>query len=77
METLLNVMLIRFTVLAGCLVVAALLLFTVALTLKRRGKLDDVRRYTDPAAKAALRAAARRLEGRISATPRSRDRGGR
>ncbi|GHD63171.1 MULTISPECIES: hypothetical protein [Streptomyces] len=77
METLLNVMLIRFAVLAGCLVVAALLLFTVALTLKRRGKLDDVRRYTDPAAKAALRAAARRLEGRTSATPRSRDRGGR
>ncbi|MEU8940894.1 hypothetical protein AB0C97_22940 [Streptomyces goshikiensis] len=77
METLLNVMLIRFAVLAGCLVVAALLLFTVALTLKRRGKLDDVRRYTDPAAKAALRAAARRLEGRIFATPRSRDRGGR
>ncbi|MFI9180620.1 hypothetical protein ACIGXG_00240 [Streptomyces goshikiensis] len=77
METLLNVMLIRFAVLAGCLVVAALLLFTVALTLKRRGKLDDVRRYTNPAAKAALRAAARRLEGRASATPRSRDRGGR
>ncbi|MER5570051.1 hypothetical protein ABT083_28115 [Streptomyces goshikiensis] len=77
METLLNVMLIRFAVLAGCLVVAALLLFTVALTLKRRGKLDDVRRYTDPAAKAALRAAARRLEGRTSATPRSRYRGGR
>ncbi|MFF2578038.1 hypothetical protein [Streptomyces goshikiensis] len=77
METLLNVMLIRFAVLAGCLVVAALLLFTVALTLKRRGKLDDVRRYTDPAAKAALRAAARRVEGRTSATPRSRDRGGR
>ncbi|MFD6468581.1 hypothetical protein ACFVQ9_25615 [Streptomyces goshikiensis] len=77
METLLNVMLIRFAVLAGCLVVAALLLFTVALTLKRRGKLDDVRRYTDPAAKAALRAAARRLEGRTSATPRSRGRGGR
>ncbi|MFE2928861.1 hypothetical protein ACIQF5_03840 [Streptomyces goshikiensis] len=77
METLLNVMLIRFAVLAGCLVVAALLLFTVALTLKRRGKLDDVRRYTDPAVKAALRAAARRLEGRNPATPRSRDRGGR
>ncbi|MGW1941643.1 hypothetical protein [Streptomyces goshikiensis] len=77
METLLNVTLIRFAVLAGCLVVAALLLFTVALTLKRRGKLDDVRRYTDPAAKAALRAAARRLEGRTSATPRSRGRGGR
>ncbi|MFI5640421.1 hypothetical protein ACIA8H_23850 [Streptomyces goshikiensis] len=77
METLLNVMLIRFAVLAGCLVVAALLLFTVALTLKRRGKLDDVRRYADPAVKAALRAAARRLEGRNSATPRSRDRGGR
>ncbi|MET7528730.1 hypothetical protein ACFWB1_01545 [Streptomyces goshikiensis] len=77
METLLNIMLIRFAVLAGCLVVAALLLFTVALALKRRGKLDEVRRYTDPAVKAGLRAAARRLEGRKPATPRSRDRGGR
>ncbi|MFD9468049.1 hypothetical protein [Streptomyces goshikiensis] len=77
METLLNIMLIRFAVLAGCLVVAALLLFTVALALKRRGKLDEVRRYTDPAVKAGLRAAARRFEGRKPATPRSRDRGGR
>ncbi|MFJ9614256.1 hypothetical protein [Streptomyces noursei] len=62
METYLNFMLVRFGVIVGGLVVLALLVFAVALALKRRGRLDDVRRYADPAMRAGLRAAARRLE---------------
>ncbi|MFF1919142.1 hypothetical protein ACFVW8_01000 [Streptomyces sp. NPDC058221] len=62
METYLNLMLIRFALVAGVLVVLALVVFTIALTLKRRGRLDQVRRYADPAVRAGLRAAARRLE---------------
>lgn len=63
METVLNLMLIRFGLIAAGLVVLALLAFGVALHFKRRGRLDDVRRYADPALKAALRAATRRLDG--------------
>ncbi|WP_037885012.1 hypothetical protein [Streptomyces sp. NRRL S-646] len=63
METYLNLMLIRFGVVVGGLVVLALLVFAVALRLRRRGRLDEVRRYAEPAARAGLRAAARRLEG--------------
>ncbi|MEU7638949.1 hypothetical protein AB0C11_23080 [Streptomyces sp. NPDC039016] len=63
METYLNFMLVRFGVIVGGLVVLALLVFAVALTLKRRGRLDDVRRYADPVVRAGLRAAARRFEG--------------
>ncbi|MFH8573752.1 hypothetical protein [Streptomyces sp. NPDC017993] len=62
METYLNLMLIRFGLLLGGLVVLALVVFAVALTLKRRGKLKQVRRFADPAVRAGLRAAARRLE---------------
>ncbi|MFI9724074.1 hypothetical protein ACIHFE_31270 [Streptomyces sp. NPDC052396] len=62
METYLNLMLIRFGLLAGGLVVLALAVFAVALTLKRRGRLDQARRYADPAARAALRMMAERLE---------------
>ncbi|MGV4925591.1 hypothetical protein K2224_19530 [Streptomyces sp. BHT-5-2] len=64
METYLNLMLVRFGVIVGGLVVLALLIFAVALTLKRRGRLDDVRRYADPAVRAGLRAAARRFDER-------------
>ncbi|WP_438489701.1 hypothetical protein [Streptomyces sp. S186] len=64
MERILNLMLIRFGVIAGGLVVLALLIFAVALILKRRGRLDDVRRYADPAVRAGMRAAARRLDER-------------
>ncbi|MBT2385623.1 hypothetical protein [Streptomyces sp. ISL-11] len=71
METYLNFMLLRFGVAAGGLVVLALAAFAVALTLKRRGRLDQARRYADPAVKAALRAAARRLEN--GSTTRRRD----
>ncbi|MGW1891561.1 hypothetical protein ACWCP6_15075 [Streptomyces sp. NPDC002004] len=76
METYLNLMLIRFGLVVGGLVVLALVLFTVALALRRRGRLDQVRRYADPAVRAGLRAAARRLEGRQSgAYQRARRRG--
>ncbi|WP_247746518.1 hypothetical protein [Streptomyces oryzae] len=61
METYLNLMLLRFGLLAGGFVVLALVVFAVALTLKRHGKLDQARRLTEPAARAAGRALARRL----------------
>ncbi|MFG2227499.1 hypothetical protein [Streptomyces sp. NPDC048644] len=61
METYLNLMLVRFGLMAAGLVVLALVVFGVALALKRRGRLDQARRYADPAARAALRYAARRL----------------
>ncbi|GAA3165073.1 MULTISPECIES: hypothetical protein [Streptomyces] len=63
METYLNFMLIRFGLIAAVLVVVALLVIAVALVLKRRGRLDQARRYADPAARAALRAATRRMTG--------------
>jgi hypothetical protein len=70
METYLNLMLIRFGLIVGGLVVLALVGFAIALALKRRGKLDQARRYADPAVRAGLRAAARRLEGGPSRTRR-------
>lgn len=60
MERVLNVLLIRFGLMAGGLVVLALLVFAVALVLKRRGKLGAARRYAAPAAQAV----SRYLEGR-------------
>ncbi|MER7985292.1 hypothetical protein ABTY53_06765 [Streptomyces noursei] len=60
METYL--VLVRFGVLVGGLVALALLVFAVALALKRRGRLDDARRYADPVVRAGLRAAVRRIE---------------
>ncbi|MFJ7206926.1 hypothetical protein ACIQWR_25760 [Streptomyces sp. NPDC098789] len=77
METYLNLMLIRFGLVAGGLVVLALLVFAVALALKRRGGLDEVRRYAAPVVRVGLRAAARRLEGRGNGAARSRREGGR
>ncbi|MFJ8162833.1 hypothetical protein ACIRBY_18170 [Streptomyces sp. NPDC096136] len=63
METYLNLMLIRFALLAAGAVALALLAFAAALALKRRGRLEQVRRRLDPLARSALRAAVRRLEG--------------
>ncbi|MFB7586461.1 hypothetical protein [Streptomyces sp. NPDC056169] len=77
METYLNLMLIRFGLIAGGLVVLALVVFAIALTLKRKGRLDEVRRYADPVVRVGLRAAARRFEDRQSGTSRSRRQGGR
>ncbi|MFJ8748466.1 hypothetical protein ACIREO_03845 [Streptomyces sp. NPDC102441] len=77
METYLNLMLIRFGLVVAGLVVLALLVFAIALTLRRRGKLDEVRRHADPVVRAGLRAAARRLEGRTHGAVRSRWQDGR
>ena len=77
METYLNLMLIRFGLIVGTLVVLALLVFAIALTLKRRGRLDEVRRYADPVVRAGLRAAARRLEDRRNGASSSRRQDGR
>ncbi|WP_405743822.1 hypothetical protein OG422_18925 [Streptomyces sp. NBC_01525] len=63
MEAYLDFMLIRFGVLAAVVVALALLLLGAAVVLKRRGRLDRARRYADPAARAALRAATRRVTG--------------
>ncbi|GHF38537.1 MULTISPECIES: hypothetical protein [Streptomyces] len=64
MQRYLDFMLIRFGLVAGGIVVLALVVFAVALTLKRRGRLDQVRRHADPAVRAAMRSAARRLGDR-------------
>ncbi|MFI1160102.1 hypothetical protein [Streptomyces sioyaensis] len=55
MERVLNLLLIRFGLIVGGLVVLALLAFAVALVLKRRGRLDAARRHAAPAAHAASR----------------------
>ncbi|MFF5205914.1 hypothetical protein [Streptosporangium sp. NPDC000396] len=52
METVLNLLLIRFGVIVGGLVLIALIAFAVAVALKRRGKLDQTRRYAAPVARA-------------------------
>ncbi|MGW2922984.1 hypothetical protein ACWDBF_34645 [Streptomyces angustmyceticus] len=54
-ERVLNLLLIRFGLIVGGLVVLALLVFAVALVLKRRGKLGAARRYAAPAAHAVGR----------------------
>ncbi|MEF3113405.1 hypothetical protein [Streptomyces chrestomyceticus] len=77
METYLNLMLIRFGLIIGGLVVLAALVFAIALALRRRGRLDAVRRCADPAVKAGLRAAARRFEGGKGGEPGPRGRDGR
>ncbi|MFD0379469.1 hypothetical protein [Streptomyces sp. NPDC127112] len=74
METYLTYMLIRFALLAAGVVAVALLVFAVALVLKRRGRLDQVRRQVDPLARSALRAAARRLEDGAAGTRRKGER---
>lgn len=66
METVLDLLLIRFAVIAAGITVLALVVFAVALSLKRRGRLDDVRRSLEPLARAALRTAAARRTGRRS-----------
>ena len=65
MEIVLNLLLVRFALIVGGLVVLTLVVFAVALALKRRGRLDDARRYAAPAARAAVR----HLEGRRAARP--------
>lgn len=55
MEIVLNLLLVRFALIVGGLVVLTLVVFAVALALKRRGRLDDVRHYAAPVARAAVR----------------------
>ncbi|MDF0531293.1 hypothetical protein P0W64_00445 [Tsukamurella sp. 8F] len=79
LETVLNVLLIRFGIVVALVGMAAVVVFALALRLKRRGRLDAARRrYGAPAARAmrgysrrrggltraALDEAARRLEDR-------------
>ncbi len=66
METVLNLLLIRFGVIAGAVVVVALVVFAVAVALRRRGRIDQARRYAEPTA----RAIARYLNDRGSARSR-------
>ncbi|MEV7908500.1 hypothetical protein [Streptomyces anulatus] len=66
METVLNLLLIRFGVIVGALVVVALIVFAVAVALRRRGRLDQARRYAEPTA----RAIARYLDDRDAARSR-------
>lgn len=65
METVLNLLLIRFGVIVGALVVIALIVFAVAVALKRRGKIGQARRYAEPLA----RAIAQRLDRDTSHSP--------
>ncbi|MEU8682679.1 hypothetical protein [Streptomyces sp. NPDC048611] len=72
MEQVLNLLLLRFGLLVGGLVVLALLVFAVALALRRRGRLGELRRYAAPAA----RAASRHLGDRGTTRGRGASRGG-
>ena len=51
METVLTMLLIRFGLIVGGLVVLALVVFAVALVLRRRGKLDSARERVAPLAR--------------------------
>ncbi|MFD5397796.1 hypothetical protein ACFWJW_26730 [Streptomyces sp. NPDC127097] len=72
MEQVLNLLLLRFGLLVGGVVVLALLVFAVAVALRRRGRLGEVRRYAAPAA----RAVGRRLDARGAARGRGASRSG-
>lgn len=50
-----TLLLIRFAVVAGALVVIGLGVFAVAVRLKRRGRMDQVRRSVEPLTRAAAR----------------------
>ncbi|MGW3498992.1 hypothetical protein [Streptomyces sp. NPDC001020] len=62
METALTYLLIRFAVIAGGLVILALVVFAVALALKRRGKFDDAKRRVAPLVREGVRLWAQRAE---------------
>lgn len=51
LETVLNLLLIRFALIVAGVVVLALLAFAAALVLRRRGGMDEVRRSVAPAAR--------------------------
>ncbi|GHG64401.1 hypothetical protein [Streptomyces griseocarneus] len=60
METALTFLLIRFAVIVGGLVILALVVFAVALNLKRRGRLDEARRRAEPLVREGVRVLAAR-----------------
>ncbi|MCA5895191.1 hypothetical protein LEP48_17825 [Isoptericola sp. NEAU-Y5] len=66
METLSTLLLVRFGLVAGAVVLVAVAVFAAALVLRRRGRLDDARRRMEPVVRAAARAAVDRYTG----TPR-------
>ncbi|MFB8230452.1 hypothetical protein [Cellulosimicrobium sp. NPDC055967] len=63
METLSTLLLVRFGLVVAAIVVAALVLFVVALVLRRRGRLDAAREQAAPVARAVARAAVDHLLG--------------
>ncbi|PKV95972.1 hypothetical protein ATK30_6907 [Amycolatopsis echigonensis] len=60
METVLNILLIRFGIIAGIVVVAGLAGFALIVSLRRRGKAERVREGAAALAKSAARAMDRR-----------------
>ncbi|MER5729866.1 hypothetical protein ABT084_16255 [Streptomyces sp. NPDC002138] len=73
METVLDLLLIRFAVIAGVAVVLALAVFAVAVALKRKGKLDALRRHATPLVRDTARLLAERGAGRGRPRGRGRD----
>ncbi|WP_020658508.1 hypothetical protein [Amycolatopsis benzoatilytica] len=69
METVLNILLIRFGIIAGIVVVVGLAGFALIVSLRRRGKGEQVRAGAATLAKSAARAVERRgargVRGRV------------
>ncbi|MFD9895085.1 hypothetical protein ACFWY9_37565 [Amycolatopsis sp. NPDC059027] len=63
---IMNILLVRFGVMAAGIAVLVLVVFTIAVVLKRRGKLGAARRYVEPLARGYVenRAARRGRGGR-------------
>ena len=68
MEEILTLLLIRFGIIVGLVVIAALIIFAVALHLRKRGRLDEAKQlarvHGAPLARKAAEYASRRLNGR-------------
>lgn len=68
MEEVLTLLLIRFGIIVGLVVIAALIIFAVALQLRKRGQLDEAKQmardHAAPLARKAVRYASRRLNDR-------------
>ncbi len=67
METLSTLLLVRFALVVGAVVIVALVLFAVALVLRRRGRLEDARERVKPLVRAAARTAVARYVGTSAA----------
>ncbi|MCW4457124.1 hypothetical protein [Microbacterium sp. MPKO10] len=63
-ETVLNIMLIRFGIIAAIVVVVVIVLFAIALWLRRHGALGKATRHAAPLARKAAVARARTTRGR-------------